>query len=223
MVFKHHPVLVVEDVILDGELRAAAGDGEGASGGGDQPVPGDDVDGVGAARSWNVGSSQVLSQVQVAPRVVEARGAQVVVPAPPAAAADVLDDGGGAAARGGDKDHSGVRHWGRGGGGVGVGGVGGVLPPLVHRAAARVHEEIWDCRGIEAELAGNRNLHFFRRSLGFLKEAKHIERMARDLADGRRRGLDGKREIIAFRTGLWSAVRSLESFQSQHFCECSSV
>jgi len=51
MVFKHHPVLVVEDVILDGELRAAAGDGERASGGGDQPVPGDDVDGVGAARS----------------------------------------------------------------------------------------------------------------------------------------------------------------------------
>jgi hypothetical protein len=50
MVFKHHPVLVVEDVILDGELRAAAGDGESASGGGDQPVPGDDVDGVGAAR-----------------------------------------------------------------------------------------------------------------------------------------------------------------------------
>ena len=51
MVFKHDTVLIVEDVILNGELRAAAGDGECASGGGDQPVPGDDVDGVGAARS----------------------------------------------------------------------------------------------------------------------------------------------------------------------------
>ena len=113
MVFKHDTVLIVEDVILNGELCPAAGDGECASGGGDQPVPGDDVDGVGAAGSC-VGSSQVLSQVQVAPRVgvVEARGAQVVVPAPPAAAtaADVLDDGGGAAPGGGDEDHSGVRH-----------------------------------------------------------------------------------------------------------------
>ena len=113
MVFKHDTVLIVEDVILNGELCSAAGDGECASGGGDQPVPGDDVDGVGAAGSC-VGSSQVLSQVQVAPRVgvVEARGAQVVVPAPPAAAtaADVLDDGGGAAPGGGDEDHSGVRH-----------------------------------------------------------------------------------------------------------------
>ena len=113
MVFKHDTVLIVEDVILNGELCPAAGDGECASGGGDQPVPGDDVDGVGAAGSC-VGSSQVLSQVQVAPRVgvVEARGAQVVVPAPPAAAAaaDVLDDSGGAAPGGGDEDHSGVRH-----------------------------------------------------------------------------------------------------------------
>ena len=113
MVFKHDTVLIVEDVILNGELCPAAGDGECASGGGDQPVPGDDVDGVGAAGSC-VGSSQVLSQVQVAPRVgvVEARGAQVVVPAPPAAAAaaDVLDDGCGAAPGGGDEDHSGVRH-----------------------------------------------------------------------------------------------------------------
>ena len=112
MVFKHDTVFIVEDVILNGELCSAAGDGECASGGGDQPVPGDDVDGVGAAGSC-VGSSQVLSQVQVAPRVgvVEARGAQVVVPAPPAAAAaaDVLDDSGGAAPGGGDEDHSGVK------------------------------------------------------------------------------------------------------------------
>ena len=71
---------------------------------------------------------------------------------------------------------------------MGVGGVGGILPPLVHRAASRVHEEIRDCRGIEAELAGNRNLHFFRRSLGFLKEAKHIERISRF---GRRRIREG--------------------------------
>ena len=106
MVFKHDPVLVVEDVILDCELRAAAGDGERASGGGDEPVPGDDVDGVGAP---SAGSSQVLSQVQVAPRVGEAGRAQVVLPVP-AAAADVLDDGGGAAAGGGDEDHPGVRH-----------------------------------------------------------------------------------------------------------------
>ena len=112
MVFKHDAVLIIKDVILNGELGAAAGDGECASGGGDQPVPGDDVDGVGAAGSC-IGSSQVLSQVQVAPRVgvVEACGAQIVLPTPPtAAAADVLDDGGGAAAGGGDKDHSGVRH-----------------------------------------------------------------------------------------------------------------
>ena len=112
MVFKHDAVLIIKDVILNGELGAAAGDGECASGGGDQPVPGDDVDGVGAAGSC-IGSSQVLSQVQVAPRVGvgEARGAQIVLPAPTAAAAaDVLDDGGGAAAGGGDKDHSGVRH-----------------------------------------------------------------------------------------------------------------
>ena len=108
MVFKHDAVLIIEDVILNGELRAAAGDGECASGCGDQPVPGDDVDGVGAAGSC-VGSSQVLSQVQVAPRVGEAGRAQVVLPVP-AAAADVLDDGGGAAAGGGDEDHPGVRH-----------------------------------------------------------------------------------------------------------------
>ena len=106
MVFKHDPVLVVKDVILNGELRAAAGDGESASGSGDQPVPGDDVDGVGAPSG---GSSQVLSQVQVAPRVGEAGRAQVVLPVP-AAAADVLDDGGGAAAGRGDEDHPGVRH-----------------------------------------------------------------------------------------------------------------
>ena len=108
MVFKHDAVLIIKDVILNGELGAAAGDGECASGGGDQPVPGDDVDGVGAAGSC-IGSSQVLSQVQVAPSVgvVEASGAQIVLPALPA---DVLDDGGGAAAGGGDKDHSGVRH-----------------------------------------------------------------------------------------------------------------
>ena len=51
MVFKHDSVLIVKDVILNGELSAAASDGEGASGGSDQSVPGDDVDGVGAARS----------------------------------------------------------------------------------------------------------------------------------------------------------------------------
>ena len=108
MVFKNNAVLIVEDVVLDGELCPTAGDGERAAGGGDEPVPGDDVDGVGAARSC-VGSSQVLSQVQVAPRVGEAGRAQVVLPVP-AAAADVLDDGGGAAAGGGDEDHPGVRH-----------------------------------------------------------------------------------------------------------------
>ena len=108
MVFKNNAVLIVEDVVLDGELCPTAGDGERAAGGGDEPVPGDDVDGVGAP---SAGSSQVLSQVQVAPRVgvVEARGAQVVLPVP-AAAADVVDDGGGAAAGGGDEDHPGVRH-----------------------------------------------------------------------------------------------------------------
>ena len=106
MVFKNNAVLIVEDVVLDGELCPTAGDGERAAGSGDEPVPGDDVDGVGAPSG---GSSQVLSQVQVAPRVGEAGRAQVVLPVP-AAAADVLDDGGGAAARGGDKDHSGVRH-----------------------------------------------------------------------------------------------------------------
>ena len=106
MVFKNNAVLIVEDVVLDGELCPTAGDGERAAGGGKEPVPGDDVDGVGAPSG---GSSQVLSQVQVAPRVGEAGRAQVVLPVP-AAAADVLDDGGGAAAGGGDEDHPGVRH-----------------------------------------------------------------------------------------------------------------
>ena len=63
MVFQHHSVLVFEDVVLNGELGATAGDGEGASGGGDQAVPGDDVHRVGAAGGGG-GSPQVLSQVQ---------------------------------------------------------------------------------------------------------------------------------------------------------------
>jgi len=53
-------------------------------------------------------------------------------------------------------------------------GVGLVLPPLVHRAPPRVHEEVRDCGGVEAELAGDGNLHFFRRSLGFLKLSKVV-------------------------------------------------
>ena len=108
MVFKHDPVLVVKDVILNGELRAAAGDGEGASGGGDQAVPGDDVHRMGAAGGGG-GSPQVLSQVQVAVRpLVQAGRAQVIVVA--TAAGDVLDDGGGPPAGRRDEDHAGVRH-----------------------------------------------------------------------------------------------------------------
>jgi len=108
MVFQHHSVLVVEDVVLNGELGATAGDGESASGGGDQAVPGDDVHRMGAAGGGG-GSPQVLSQVQVAVRpLVQAGRAQVVVVA--TAAGDVLDDGGGPPAGGRDEDHAGVRH-----------------------------------------------------------------------------------------------------------------
>ena len=76
-------------------------------------------------------------------------------------------------------------------------GVGRVLPPLVHRPAARVHEEVRDCGGVEAELASDGNLHFFRRALRFLKEAKHSERMFGRRGE-RSLWVDGKREIIAF-------------------------
>ena len=187
MVFQHDLILIVKYIVLDKAMHArGGGNGEGAAGRGDKAVPGDYVDGVLRGTGGGAGAHpQVLSQVH--PGGVEAAGTQL--------AAGVNGAGAGA----GDEEHPRV--------GVGGGGRRGtyvVLPPLVHRAPAGVHEEIRDCRGVQAELAGDRNLHFFRRSLGFLKEDENWLD-GRNLAGTGGGGLEQWTEteiVIAFRTGL---------------------
>lgn len=103
MVFQHHTILVIEEVILGIEVGVGGGDGEGAAGGGHQAVAGDDVDGVGGGggAGRGAGHPQVLSQVH--PSAGQAGGGQLP-------AAEVLHHRGGAAAGAGDQDHPGVRH-----------------------------------------------------------------------------------------------------------------
>ena len=114
MVFQHHTILVIEEVILGIEVGVGGGDGEGAAGGGHQAVAGDDVDGVGGG-GGAAATAQVLSQVELA-------GGEV----PRLGAGQALHQGARPRA---PRSHSRAA-------------AGRVLAPLVHRAAPGVHEEV---------------------------------------------------------------------------------
>ena len=112
-----------------------------------QRAAGDDVDGVGGA-GGGVGRGARLHPQLLSQARVQGGGAEHGHEAAPA---HVHCPGGG------------------GGGGRGGAGGRGVLAPLVHAAAPRVHEEVGDCGGVETELSGDGDLHLFRGTLGLLK------------------------------------------------------